>query len=136
MSKCDTKVETKICYLNAYRLVRTHGGPEEGGWYYHSHEFLAAVPFKANVTYRVDAHDGSDPNNHYYQVICKLGMQCWEEDGEILYWRPSEIEALDKEWEEAEHDRLLELFGDADAVIVVAEIVPNERSLWDPERYC
>lgn len=36
-----------LMYLNAYRVTRHYGGPEEGGWWYDAGEVLASVPVAA-----------------------------------------------------------------------------------------
>lgn len=36
----------EIRYVNAYRVCRNYGGPEEGGWWYDSGEPLASIPCK------------------------------------------------------------------------------------------
>lgn len=33
-----------MLYLNAYRVSRVYGGPQEGGWYYDAGEPLASIP--------------------------------------------------------------------------------------------
>jgi hypothetical protein len=39
-----------VKYVNAYRVSRHYGGPEEGGWWYDSGEPLASVPLELDST--------------------------------------------------------------------------------------
>lgn len=52
-----------IAFISVYEVDRCYGGPEEGGWWYDSYEWLkVAIPFRAVQDYRLvetDEEDGS-----------------------------------------------------------------------------
>lgn len=61
-----TPFETRntTAFISAYNVTRQYGGPEEGGWWYDSYEWLkVSIPFRASQDYewRELPEDEMDP---------------------------------------------------------------------------
>lgn len=56
----DPEFKTRLitAYVSAYVVDRQYGGPEEGGWWYDSYEWLkVSIPFRALQEYRLQELD-------------------------------------------------------------------------------
>lgn len=49
MGLVDAPDDMKV-FVNAYKVTREYGGPEEGDWYYNKYECLEVVPCKNKVS--------------------------------------------------------------------------------------
>lgn len=82
----------KVAYVNAYRVGRSHGGPEEGGWYYDYGEPLASVPVKGlpDKVCALCGHNHSEPEGTYWD---DQHPQCpvWVAEEEAFTARVEEI---------------------------------------------
>lgn len=49
LAEMDPKPEPiKVVWVNAYRISRHYGGPEEGGWWYDWHTCIASMPISVS----------------------------------------------------------------------------------------
>lgn len=124
------QVRQITAYISAYKVSRCYGGPEEGGWWYDSYEWLkVSIPFRALQDYRwQDGEAEWDPGE-------------WRPHGPP---RPADFTA---EIQVAAHEfNLHSFFGDDGGrdrysviggpdLVIVIERNPGERGEWPRPRY-
>lgn len=75
----------ELRYVNAYRVARFYGGPEEGGWWYDGGEPLASIPIEAERVKGHGDHCGQcskakDGNAEYCKNIPQEDLSDLEEE--------------------------------------------------------
>jgi len=141
-----TRQETRILYVNVYRVTRHFGGPEEGGWYYNAGEPLASIPFKgmllsteesAALRRRQSLPDGvyeCPPACHDEEGNCRFIPYPDEPEPEteiecncysvlVLYsfkWFQKQIVTLRELFEAEAHGNIYSVLGGAELSVVVS----------------